>query len=95
MNTDFDTSMEGSKETGRRAYQICMEDGRDPREYADLFRDKQVMKAGRTLVANIAPEELPHFEDVTVAILEGFRDAAADAGDNETASYVSNMLSQV
>ena len=85
------------KEIGEKSYKICINQGYDPKEYANTLAG--INETGvlfdnftKEFISEHAPEEALFYADHKINILRGFGDAARKAGDNETADYVSELI---
>lgn len=88
------------EDSGKMSYQLCLEDGHDPIEYANTLAGQNRLGRfveGLTLkfVSRHIPEELPFYTESKIRILEGFGKAAKEAGDKKTADYVSELIEKL
>ncbi len=81
-------------EIGKKLYGECVTAGTSPRSYVDLMMSGPVETISRRAVAKIAPDELSTFDDCRKDIVRAMGAAAREVGDNDTASYVTDLLSE-
>lgn len=90
----------GDDNPGKQSYQLCVNEGRDPKTMAEIMAGvgrigiltEQITKE---FIAEVCPDEVQNFESGKKYILREFAKSAREAGDNETADYVSKLLRDI